>query len=92
MNKTDLIEYQKKLAQLAEDEIKQRNLYLKGLANGEIQGPTLEEKSVSMPWLKFFSDEEIMSEIPDGSIYEYIKNRNKENLDKVALVYYDKEI
>ena len=58
MNKEDLIEYQNKINNLSEEELKQRNIYLKNIANGTIQGPSLKEKSIIKPSLKYFTDEE----------------------------------
>ena len=92
MNKEDLIEYQQKISQLTPEEQKERDLYLKKMADGTLQGPSLEERSVSKPWLKFFKDEEILTDIPETTIYEYLKERNKDNLDSIALEYFDKKI
>lgn len=92
MEKEDLIEYERKINSLSSDEQKLREIYLKQMADGTLQGPSLKEKSVTKPQNKFYSDEQLLSDIPTCSIYEYIKERNANNLDSVALDYYDKKI
>ena len=92
MNKEDLIKYQQKIMELNEEEKKLRDLYLKELANGTLQGPSLQEMSITKPFLKYYDDREITADMPDCSIYEYIYNRNNDNLDHVALDYYGKQI
>ena len=92
MNKEDLIKYQQKIKELNEEEKKLRDLYLKELANGTLQGPSLQEMSITKPFLKYYDDREITADMPDCSIYEYIYNRNNDNLDHVALDYYGKQI
>ena len=92
MNKEDLIEYQQKIAALTPEEQKERDIYLKKMADGTLQGPSLEERSITKPWLKFFKDEEILTDIPESTIYEYLRERNKDNLDSIALEYFDKKI
>lgn len=51
MNKEDLLKLKKKLQKLSEEENKQRNLYLRKLALGEIQGPPTGYASIDKPWL-----------------------------------------
>ena len=48
--------------------------------------------SIDKPWLKYYDvlPEEV--EIPNVSLYEYIYNNNKHNLNDVALNYYHKKI
>jgi len=85
MTKEDLIKLKEELATLSEKEKKQRDLYLRSLATGEILGPPVGYASIDKPWLKCFDKEKIVEDVPDCSIYQYAYNSNKENLDKVAL-------
>lgn len=48
--------------------------------------------SIDKPWLKYYSDEAINAPLPECTMYEYLKEQNKEYLDNVALAYFDKEI
>ena len=46
--------------------------------------------SVDKPWLKYYSEEAINAPLPECTIYEYIWNCNKDNLEKPALKYFEK--
>lgn len=48
--------------------------------------------SIDKPWLKYYPEEAINSPLPEGTIYERIKDCNTDNLDRVALNYYGKNI
>lgn len=46
--------------------------------------------SIDKPWLKYYTDEAINAPLPDGTIYEYLWQNNKDHLDDIALNYYDR--
>ena len=48
--------------------------------------------SIDKPWLKYYSEEAIQADIPDGTVYEYLYECNRNYMEDVALVYYGKEI
>lgn len=48
--------------------------------------------SIDKPWLKYYSDEAINATLPECTMYEYIFNSNKDNLKRIALSYYGKNI
>jgi len=48
--------------------------------------------SIDKPWLKYYSEEAIHAPLPEGTIYEYLWENNKEHLDDVALIYFGKKI
>lgn len=48
--------------------------------------------SIDKPWLKYYSEEAINAPLPEGTIYERIKDCNTDNLDRVALNYYGNNI
>lgn len=48
--------------------------------------------SIDKPWLKYYSEEVINSPLPESSIYEIIRERNQDNLSRVAIDYYGKRI
>lgn len=48
--------------------------------------------SIDKPWLKFYSEEAISTEIPRCTIYEYLWKKNKDHLDDIALSYFDRQI
>lgn len=92
MTKEQLIEYKKKIEALSEEDKKLRDLYLRDLAIGKLQGPPVGYLTVDKPWLKYYSVDTIMSEMPKMTIYEYIKNKNVNNLDKVAIEYFGNKL
>lgn len=48
--------------------------------------------SIDKPWLKYYSEEAINAPLPEGTMYEYIYNRNLDNFGRVAMNYYGKNI
>lgn len=48
--------------------------------------------SVDKPWLKWYSEESIITPMPECSIYEHIWENNKEHLENVALYYFGRKI
>lgn len=92
MNKEDLDEYKKKLANLSEEDKKERNLYLKGLADGTLQGPQVGKSSIDKPWLKKFENDELLKEVPKMSVYQLLKNKTKEYDNLYAFGYFNVKI
>ena len=74
-----------------EQEIK-RNLYLKKLLTGEIQGPLTNHASIDKPWLQYYSDEEISFSPVNMTIYNYLYENNKMHLNDIALEYFGNKI
>ena len=50
--KDNLIEYRKQIIELSEKDKKLRDLYLRGLVNGELQGPLTGYDSIDKRWLQ----------------------------------------
>ena len=48
--------------------------------------------SIDKPWLKYYSEEEIIVPMPECTIFEYLYENNKDHLDDVALNYFDNNI
>lgn len=48
--------------------------------------------SIDKPWLKYYSEETINAPLPECTIYEYIWEKNKGQLDNTALNYFDYKI
>lgn len=88
----ELKEYREQLSKLTEEEMKQRDLYLKDLADGTIQGPPTGYASLDKQWLKYFDKEDLNYEIPNDSIYEYMYKCCKENTKAIVLEYMGKAI
>lgn len=92
MTKEELLKLKEKISELTEEEKKLRDLYLRKLANGEMQGPPLGYASIDKPWLKYYLEEDIKSSIPKRRIYEDLKNYNQGNLDEIAIEYFGNKI
>ena len=92
MNKEQLIELKKRISELSEEDKKQRDLYLRGLATGEIQGPPVGYASIDKPWLKYFSEESLMKDFEDMSIYQLMESKNIGHENEIALSYFGKKI
>lgn len=48
--------------------------------------------SIDRPWLKYYSEEAIRAELPNETLYESLKKCNQDNLDRIAMEYYGKQI
>ena len=59
--------------------------------NDEIK-PLLGIPSIDKVWLKYYTDNQRNIEVPDMTIYEYLMDKNKKNLDRIALDYFGKKI
>jgi long-chain acyl-CoA synthetase len=48
--------------------------------------------SAEKPWLQFYSEETISSPLPECTIFEYLRSKNKNNLNCTALNYFNRKI
>ncbi len=48
--------------------------------------------STEKPWLKYYSEDAINAVIPECTVYENIRQHNKERPDDIALVYFGRKI
>lgn len=48
--------------------------------------------SIDKPWLKYYSEEAIQRKLAPNTIYGHLWDSNKEHLDDIALVYFEKKI
>ena len=48
--------------------------------------------SIDKPWLKYYSEEAINVTLPKCTIYEYLFENNKDDIDDVALNYFNRKI
>lgn len=87
-----LEEYRKKVANLSVNEQKFRDLYLRDLALGKIEGPPTGYASLDKPWLKYYSEKQIMAEMPKETMYHYMMKNNMNHLDDIALLYFGNKI
>ena len=92
MTKEQLIELKEKIAGLSENDRKMRNLYLRDLAIGKIQGPPVGYPSIDMPWLAEYTEEDIMSDIKPRRMYEEFRDNCEKYADYIAVEYFGRKI
>ncbi|MDE6750663.1 MAG: acyl--CoA ligase [Lachnospiraceae bacterium] len=80
-----LIEYRKKLQNLDEKECILRDLYLREIALGKIQGPLTGFPSIDKVHLAFFKQQHIDKPLPYMTATEYLREQNKNNLSLIAI-------
>ena len=88
----ELKEYRNKIANLTIDEQILRNLYLRNLAIGKVQGPNTGYASIDKPWLKYYDEDAITRYQKIETIYECIYSNNKEHLNDIVINYYGNKI
>ncbi len=80
-----------KIKNFTVNEEKLRDLYLRKLALGEIQGPLTGIPSIDKKFLIHYTEEQIMAEMPSTTIYNYMFEKNLDNLDDIAIIYFGKK-
>ena len=91
-NIEQLKEYRKKLSMLSEEEKRLRDLYLKKISEGSLQGTMTGFPSLDKPWLKYYTSEQINVNLPKTSVYKYLYNQNRKFLGRSALNYYGRKV
>ena len=94
--KVELIDLRKKIMELSEEELLERNVYLKGLLTKEIDGELIKEiegpltgyASIDKPWLAQHAEEGIRIKSPKKTAYREVKDSNQNNLDGTAINFY----
>lgn len=87
MKKEDLIALKEKISKLSEEEKKQRDLYLRGISSGDIEGPMTGYASIDKPWLKYYSESKIVADIPTKTAFELIYDKRKDDEGLIAFTY-----
>ena len=89
MTKKELENYKQKLSELSNEEKKLRDLYLRKMSIGEIQGPMTGYPSIDKPWLKNYDEDTIKLDLPKMNIFQYLlKNIEEKKLwNEVAIEY-----
>lgn len=88
MEKQDLINLKVKIAKLSEEEKKLRDLYLRQIATGELQGPPVGYPSIDKLWLKEYPAQAIMEDFPKLTLYQAVAESVKGHEDDIFLVFY----
>ena len=62
------------------------------IALGEMEGEITGYPSIDMPWLKYYTEEQILAPIPNMSALDYLKLLNNNNLNLPAIEFLGKQI
>lgn len=92
INKEQLNILKEKLSLLSEEEKKKRDLYLRDVSLGKIEGTITGYPSIDKPWLKYYSEEAITRKKPTTTVFRMIYDSNKDYLNNNALQYFNKFI
>lgn len=92
MGNEDLNIFKRKIFELSDEDKRKRNVYLRKIAVGEIQGPKTNYPSVDKTFLKFYPEQSLTLLSPKMTAYSYMKKCNQHNLNSVALKYFNKTI
>ena len=92
MTKEDLLQLKEKISKLSDEELKQRDLYLRGLANREIQGLLTGYPSVDKPWLKYYDFSKLNYLDIKRTVYEEIYVNNAKYKNDLAIEFFGTKI
>ena len=92
MNKEDLLKLKEFVANLSEEDKKERDIYLARLARGELQGPLVGYPSIDKNWFKYYTDDQIRTDMPKMTAYRYLYECNKDYPDNISISYYGKKV
>ena len=62
------------------------------IALGEMKGEITGYPSIDMPWLKYYTEEQILAPIPNMTALEYLKVLNNNNLNRPAIEFLGQQI
>lgn len=86
-----LMEYKKQLASLSEKEKVKRDLYLKQLADGTLQGPPTGYSTIDKQWLKYYNLGDAR-EISKKTVYQGLYDNNINFPNDLAIEYFGTKI
>ena len=70
----------------------ERNLYLRELLLGNIQGPLTGIPNIDRPWLKYYTKEELMAGSINKTVYRYLYDENKKYINDTAIIFANRKI
>lgn len=80
------------MSKLNINEQKLRDLYLRKLSIGEIQGPPTGFASIDKPWLKYYQSKQIESNLTEKTCYEALLDSYRNNPSHIAIEFFGKRI
>lgn len=92
MDVKDLKAYKAKLGKLDELERKQRDVHLRKLAKGDIQGPIVGYGSIDRLWLENHLEKSLLIDFKPQSIYQMVYENNIDHLNDNMIDYFGNKI
>ena len=92
MKKEDLIKLKKHIASFNDEEKKIRDLYLRKLATGELQGPPVGYPTIDSPHFKYLDESTIIDRANVVNAYKDVYDHNKNYMDQIALMFFGANI
>ena len=84
MTKEDLIRLREEIRGLSEEELFERDIYLRDLNNGIIQGPMIGNPYIDRPWLKWYDYNNDIIDLND-TLYNTYKKSVEDRLDEISV-------
>lgn len=91
MKKEDLINLKRQISELSDEEKKQRDLYLRDLASGVLQGPPVGYSSIDKQWLKYYPRKSLLVDIPKKTAFQFVYDKYKDS-NLTAFQYFKRNI
>lgn len=91
-NIEQLKEYRKKLSMLSEEEKKFRDLYLKKLSEGSLQGPMTGFPSLDKTWLKYYELQQQHINYREKTAYQCLYDNNINHPNDLAIEFFGAKI
>ena len=82
----DVKDYKDFIKNLSLEDQEQRNIYLKEINSGTIQGPRTGYATIDKPWSPFYSDEALNEKMPEMTVYRYLYEQNKNHMKDIELI------
>ena len=92
MTQEELKEYKKKISNLTVNEQKMRDLHLRDLSLGLVEGPLTGYASIDKPWLQYYKENYYPTDGYIKTVYEELTDNNQDNKKALALEYFGSKI
>ena len=92
MEKNKFIECLEKFEKLTARYLNEDYLYTEILKIDKEESKKFKTITSERPWLKYYPKEVVDAKLPENTIYGYIKSRNKDELDRIAIEYFGNKL
>lgn len=92
MEREELVLLKQKLLELSDEEQLRRNIHLRNVQLGKETGNMTGYASVDKPWLKYYTEEQVIEKAPKVTCYENLYLNNISHQSDIAIDYYGTKI